>query len=116
MFSFIYKVLIIAVTIAFLGSWGIIKQQRKEQELIDKLYNKASKKIIKALKSNDSLSDKQIEVILKNIKASLFWSKSQIKVTNVNTLKKELLKKMIDKDMISTRINKGKVVYCLNKN
>lgn len=115
MISFILKVLLVAVTVAFLGCWGIIKQQRKPQELVDKLFNKSSEKIIKALKNNETLCDKQIDIMLKNIKTSLFWSKNQVTITDIVTMRKELISKMINKGMIISKKINGKVVYSLNK-
>lgn len=115
MIPFILKVLLVAVTVAFLGCWGIIKQQRKSQELIDKLFNKSSEKIIKALKNNETLCDKQIDVMLKNVKISLFWSKNQVTITDVVTMRKELISKMINRGMIISKKINGKVVYSLNK-
>lgn len=115
MISFILKVLLVAITVAFLGCWGIIKQQRKPQELIDKLFNKSSDKIIKALKNNETLCDKQIDVMLKNVKTSLFWSKNQVTITDIVTMRKELITKMLSRGMIITKKVNGKMVYSLNK-
>lgn len=38
MFGFIVQVLLLTVTIAFLGARGIVKQQRKTEELLSKIY------------------------------------------------------------------------------
>ncbi len=40
MFNFIFKVLFLAVTMAFLGVWGIFREQRKSQDLSNKIYSK----------------------------------------------------------------------------
>lgn len=111
--SFIFKVLLLAIAIAFIGSWGIVKQQRRTQELLDKLYRKAEGKIISAFKSQDELSIRQIEDIIKGTKASLFWSKNKVQITDSKIIAKDLMKKMIEKDTIREEVKNGKKIYSL---
>ncbi|MDK2919060.1 MAG: hypothetical protein PWQ37_1793 [Candidatus Petromonas sp.] len=113
MFDFILKVLLVAITVAFLGAWGIRKQQGKTKELIDKLYQKAEKRVLTELQKHNELSKQQIEDVIRGTKASLFWSKQQVQVIDPKVMSKDLIKKMIEKDKITEKFNKGKKVYTL---
>ncbi|QEK11869.1 hypothetical protein FQB35_05520 [Crassaminicella thermophila] len=113
MFNFIFKVLLFAITIAFLGAWGIIKQQRKTQELLNKLYKNAESKVIKELKNKEELSIKQIEDIIEGTKASLFWSKNKVKITDSRLVSKELMRKMVEKGLVKEEIRKNRKYYIL---
>lgn len=113
MVGFIFKVLLFALTIAFLCSWGIIKQQRKQQELLDKLYHNSEKKVLQALKKHETLNMKQIKKTIEGTKASLFWSKSQIKVTDPTLVAETLVRKLMEKHLIDKIQSKGKEMYCL---
>lgn len=113
MLGFIWKVLLLAVTIAFLGAWGIIKQQRKTQELLDKLYKNAQSKVINELKNRGELSTLQIQDIIKGTKASLFWSKNKVKVTDTKLVARDLMKKMVEQGMVREESKNGKKIYIL---
>jgi len=113
MLMFIWKVLFLAVTIAFLGAWGMIKQQRKTQELLDKLYKNAESKVINELKNTGELSMIQIQDIIKGTKASLFWSKNKVKITDSKLVAKDLMKKLIEKGKVREEIKKGRKIYML---
>lgn len=113
MVEIIIKILLVAVTIAFLGGWGIVKQQRKNHELLEKLYKKTEKKIISTLKIHEKLTIKEVEEIIKGTKASLFWSKQKIVVKDPKIISKDILSKMIEKDLIIEKYHKGKKIIIL---
>ncbi|SHK53683.1 hypothetical protein [Paramaledivibacter caminithermalis] len=113
MFDFIFKTLLFALTIAFLGSWGMIKQQRKKQELVSKLYRNVESIIIKELQNKKELSIMEIEEIVKGTKASLFWSKDKIKVIDSKLVCRKLLKNMVAKGLITEQMRKNKKYFIL---
>ncbi len=107
------KILLVAITVAFLGAWGIIKQQRKSKELISQLFNKSEKKVLNTFKTKDKLTIKEIEKIIKGTKASLFWSKERIQITDPSIAATELIDKMRVKGLIIEEIFRGKKIYKL---
>jgi hypothetical protein len=113
MFNFIFKVLFLAVTIAFLGVWGILKEQRKSQDLLDKIYSKMQKKIIKGLEKKEKLYLKEIESIILHTKASLFWSKEKVEIIDAKLAAKTLIEKMLAEDIIKENFYKNKKIYIL---
>lgn len=113
MAKFIFSVLLFAIAFTLLLAWGYIKQQRKAQELLNNLYKKVEAKIIKELKKNEYLTKKEIMEIIKDTKASLFWSKNKIQVTDPKLVTNDILNKMLDKEIIEEVLNKGPKKYKL---
>lgn len=115
MVGFILKVLFLAVVLAFLYAWGIIKQQRRDQELLNELQKKAEEKIIKAFGTNDKLSIVQIEKIIADTKASLFWSKHKLKITEPKLFSKHIMTKMENRGLIEVLTQNGPKKYILKR-
>ncbi|MCT4621814.1 MAG: hypothetical protein N4A62_20800 [Marinisporobacter sp.] len=100
MIGFIGKVVLFGVTIAFLLAWGYVKQQRKTEELLKLLYKKCEDQIVKELKKTETLTSKEIEKIIRGTKASLFWSKNKLQVTNPKIVMKHLILNLLNKGVI----------------
>ena len=73
--KYIVYILMFAVATVIVFSWGIIKEQNKSRDLMSQLYKKAENNVLKAFKRKDVLSRKDIENEVKNVKASLFYSR-----------------------------------------
>lgn len=115
MVGFILNVLFLAIVIAFLYSWGIIKQQRRDQELLNELQKKAELKIIKLYETNENLTVGQIEKIIIDTKASLFWSKRKLKITAPKMFARHIITNMENKGLIEVTSIKGPKKYSLKK-
>ncbi|MCT4509337.1 MAG: hypothetical protein N4A48_11410 [Tepidibacter sp.] len=111
MVSFIFKIILVAITFTFLLSWGYIKQQRKNEELLNKLYKKIENKIMSEFNKKEKLTIKDIENLIKGTKASLFWSKNKITVTDPRLFIKNLIKDMLSKGLIIEIIDNNSRVY-----
>lgn len=98
--GFVLKVVLFAITITFLLAWGYIKQQRKNEELLNELYKKCEEKIIKVLNNKELLTKKEIEEIIHGTKASLFWSKNKLQVTDPKIVMNYLITNMLNKGLI----------------
>ena len=90
----LFYILLFAIATVIIYIWGMKKEQSKEKELLDNLYKKSEKIVIKSFKQNKTLSRKDIENELTNVKSSLFYSICNllnngtiIKTTNGYTLK-----------------------------
>ncbi len=111
--GFILKIFLFAITITFLLAWGYVKQQRKNEELLNKLYKKIENKIIEELKKREALTIKDMEAIIKGMKVSLFWSKNKVMVTEPKILIKNFLTQMMNKGLIVEEFSKGAKKYKL---
>lgn len=96
----IFYILLFAFVTVIISIWGLIREKNKTNDLLNILYNKAEKKIIKALKSNKSLSKKQIEKELLNLKASLFYSKNKLVVKDPSNFTVVIIGRLLEKGII----------------
>lgn len=96
----ILGIIFFAIATMIVYSWGYVKEQRAPYELAKKLNNKAEKRIIESLKSNDSMTKKEITKILKGLTVSKFGSRRKLVVQDPNKLAKSVLDSMIKKEII----------------
>jgi hypothetical protein len=96
----IIQILFMAVTVAFLISWGYIKKQKKQEELYSLLLKKCEKKILNGFKDKSSLSKTEIENIIKDTKASLFWSKSRAQIEDARLFSDTVIEFLLDQSVI----------------
>ena len=98
--KYIIYILMFAAATVIVFSWGIIKEQNKSRDLMNQLYKKAENNVVKAFKRKDVLSRKDIENEVKNVKASLFYSRDKIVVQNPRSFTKSLINTMINNNVI----------------
>ena len=98
--KYIIYILMFAAATVIVFSWGIIKEQNKSRDLMNQLYKKAENNVVKAFKRKDVLSRKDIENEVKNVKASLFYSRDKVVVQNPRSFTKSLINTMINNNVI----------------
>ena len=98
--KYIIYILMFAAATVIVFSWGIIKEQNKSRDLMNQLYKKAENNVVKAFKRKDVLSRKDIENEVKNVKASLFYSRDKMVVQNPRSFTKALINTMINNNVI----------------
>ena len=98
--QYIIYILMFAAATVIVFSWGIIKEQNKSRDLMNQLYKKAENNVVKAFKRKDVLSRKDIENEVKNVKASLFYSRDKMVVQNPRSFTKSLINTMINNNVI----------------
>ena len=98
--KYIIYILMFAAATVIVFSWGIINEQNKSRDLMNQLYKKAENNVVKAFKRKDVLSRKDIENEVKNVKASLFYSRDKMVVQNPRSFTKSLINTMINNNVI----------------
>ena len=98
--KYIIYILMFAAAKVIVFSWEIIKEQNKSRDLMNQLYKKAENNVVKAFKRKDVLSRKDIENEVKNVKASLFYSRDKMVVQNPRSFTKSLINTMINNNVI----------------
>ena len=98
--KYIIYILMFAAATVIVFSWGVIKEQNKSRDLMNQLYKKAENNVVKAFKRKDVLSRKDIENEVKNVKASLFYSRDKMVVQNPRSFTKSLINTMINNNVI----------------
>jgi hypothetical protein len=106
MLKYGFYVLIIALAVAFLYAWGYVKQQRKTEKLLNKLYSKCANKVVKELKDQKQLSYAAIDDTIKDVKTSLFWTKTKVQVDNTHRVRQEVLKRLLNDSKLTIENNK----------
>lgn len=100
MIRILIYILLFAISTMIVYAWGIVKSQNKQKDLLSILYAKGEKKVIKELKKNKNMTKIQLQNSLRDLKASLFYSRNKIIVTDPKVFTTTLLKSMEEKDMI----------------
>lgn len=98
--KYIFYILMFAFATVIIFTWGIIKEQNKSNDLMNQLYKKAETKVMKAFKKKSVLTRRDIENEVKNIKASLFYSKDKMVVQNSSMFAKNIINTMINRNLI----------------
>ena len=98
--KYIIYILMFAAATVIVFSWGIIKEQNQSRDLMNQLYKKAENNVVKAFKRKDVLSRKDIENEVKNVKASLFYSRDKMVVQNPRSFTKSLINTMNNNNVI----------------
>lgn len=81
-FKYIIYIILIALITMGLIYIGIIKDKTLNGVLINKLYSKCIRKVLKAFKTKENLSAKEIREIIEDEKSRVIWSKRKLSVTN----------------------------------
>ena len=101
----LFYILLFAIATVIIYIWGMKKEQSKEKELLDNLYKKSEKIVIKSFKQNKTLSRKDIENELSNLKSSLFYTKDKLIIKDPTHLTKVLIGDMLKKGIIVKTTN-----------
>lgn len=111
MLKIIFEILLFALAMTFLMSWGYVKKQKQSEELLNTLYRKCEIKICKEFKKNDVLSKSEIKEIIKDTKASLFWSKQKIHVTDPQIFIDVIIGDLLNRKIIESSKSKTYRLY-----
>jgi len=108
----IVYILLFAFTTIIVYTWGLLKEQRKSKDLFEILYKKGEKSVIKSFRIKGTLSKGDIENELVNIKASLFYTKDKLVITDPSHFAKIIIGNMLSDGTILKTTNG----YSLNSN
>ncbi len=96
----IIGILLFALATCILYIWGLKKSVKQSETLKEMLFNKGASKVLNYLKKNETISRKQIQTLVSNIKASEFYSKKTVAVQNEVEFTSALIDFMLDKNLI----------------
>lgn len=96
---FFYILLFAGVT-AVLYTWGLIKSQRQEGELINSLWHKGQRVAMKAIARGGKQTRPQLERRLQGLSVSLFYSKNRLSVQDAGTFAQILLQNMVERGLL----------------
>lgn len=96
---FFYILLFAGVT-AVLYTWGLIKSQRQEGELINSLWHKGQRVAMKDIARRGKQTRSQLERRLQGLSVSLFYSKNRLSVQDAGTFAQILLQNMVERGLL----------------
>lgn len=105
-------IILFAMATAFIYGWGIIKQHNQTRDLSKLLLSKGVDRVQRYLKKHDMISGKEMEELVKGMKASLFYSKNQAIVMEPKDFVRQLKAYMVEYHLLEEKRVNGKVVYC----
>lgn len=101
----LFYILLFAVATVIIFTWGMVKEKNKSKDLFEILYRKAEKSVLKAFKNKNTLSKKDIENEILNIRASLFYSRDKLIINNPSHFSKVLIGNMLKDGIIVKSVN-----------
>lgn len=102
-----------AIVTAILYIWGVNKSRNKQRDLLRALYEKAECIVIRSLKKKGTMTKAEIDAALVDVKASLFYSKSKIKIQDPTLFSEHLLDDMCKKGRLQRQKLNHENVYFL---
>lgn len=105
-------ILLFALVTAILYIWGLRKSVTQGQDLTRTLLNRCGNKVVKYLKKNGTITEKEIARQIEGVKAGEFWSKNRIMVQDPKKFVNEVVSFLIRQQYIETA---GKDGYRLKK-
>lgn len=89
-------IVMFAFVTAVLYVWGLKKSVDQQENLGRLLMINCKNKVLKYLKTHDSVTKKQIEELIKGVSAGEFWSRKRITVQDANKFSEQAIKFMIE--------------------
>ena len=113
MLKMIVGILMMAIATSIVYIWGLKKSMSEQNDLMEILYTKGKRKVIKFLKKNGQMTMPQVEKEMSKISASLFYTKKKAVVTDPKAFSKTLINDMKEKSIIKEEMERGKKIYTL---
>lgn len=108
----IIGILLFAAATALLYAWGLGKSARQQQDLTRNLLHACGSRVVKYLKKNETITEKQIAKEIEGVKIGQFWSKKKLLVQDGKKVSGEVINFLLDQQYIESA---GKGVYRLKK-
>ncbi len=108
----ILGVLLFAVATAIIYAWGLSKSLRQQQDMTRNLLHACGSKILKYLKTNETIKESEAVKLIEGVKIGAFWSRKKLQVTDGKKVAPEVIKFLLEQQYIESA---GKNTYRLKK-
>ena len=105
-------ILMFAAVTAVLYAWGLGKSVDQEKTLRRNLMSVCGSKVIKQLKKQETITEKEIAKLIDGVKVGQFWSKHKLQVQDGRKVSSEVIKFLMEQQYIESA---GKGAYRLKK-
>lgn len=96
----ILGIFLFAVATAILYVWGLRRSMTQTADLDRILLSKSAARVIKYLKQNPTITQKEIARQVKNVKAGQFWSRKHVEVQDASAFSKKLIRYMLKQQLL----------------
>ena len=90
------QILLVAAAVALLYLWGFRKMLTQTEDMTTMLRNKCAGILLKKLRKQGSLTEKEIENALKGVKAGQPWSRKRAVVQDAKTYGRQISDYLIE--------------------
>lgn len=104
-------IVLFAMATAFVYGWGVIKQHNQTRDLSQLLFSKGAGRVKKYLKTHDTITIREMEGLVKGMKASLFYSSNKAMVMDAKDFASQLAAYMKEYHLLVEEKTGGKTVY-----
>lgn len=104
-------IVLFAAATAFIYGWGVIKQHNQTRDLSRLLFSKGADRVKKYLKTHDTITIREMEELVKGMKASLFYSSNKAMVMDAGDFASQLAAYMKEYHLLEEERAGGKTVY-----
>ncbi len=106
----IIGILLFALVTAILMLWGMRKAYFQKERLANMLFSKASEKVMRYLKTHDTITEKEMRSLVEGIQAREFMSRNSAVILADEKFTAKLTELMC-KDGLIEPVKQGKPVY-----
>ncbi|HYE11289.1 MAG TPA: hypothetical protein VEF53_14025 [Patescibacteria group bacterium] len=111
--KYVLYVLLTTVLTMLLIYAGYMKEKTLPFELTNRLFKKCSKKIHEYLSENEEASIIDLKKCIKDVRASVYWSRKKVSVTNPDQFIEVVTENMMKQGLLKARQQNGKILYYL---
>ena len=108
----IIGILLFAAATAVLYAWGLSKSLRQQQDMARNLLHACGSRVLKYLKTNDTITPAKVAELVQGVKIGQFWSKKKLQVQDGKKISNDVIKFLLDQQYIESA---GKGAYRLKK-
>ena len=108
----IIGVLMFAAATAVVYAWGLAKAVDQESTLRRNLLSACGSRVVKRLKKQETLTEREIAQLIEGVTVGQFWSRNKIKVQDGRKVAPQVIEFLVEQQYIEPT---GKGAYRLKK-
>lgn len=89
-----------ALATAILYVWGLKRSLTQQEDMQRTLYSKCAGRIVRYLKKNGTVTEKEMETLIVGVKAGQFWSRRRVAIQDPGPFTGQLVAFLIDQQLL----------------
>jgi hypothetical protein len=106
----LFGIFLFAIVTAVLVVWGMRKSYYQKQTLTNMLLSKSADRVMKYLKTHETITEPQMRKLVEGIKSAEFHSRQRAVVQADRTFTSKLIEAMVHDNLIE-QAQKGRQIY-----